>query len=240
MAVPPLTRPAIQILFTDDRVLVIDKPSGLLVIPDGFHPESAHIRMLLEPAFGRLWIVHRLDKETSGALLLARDSETHRELNAQFSNREVKKEYRLIAAGSPQQDQWDVTLPLKVNGDRAHRTIVDLKDGKPAATRFCVIRRFSSGYCLLSAFPLTGYTHQIRAHLTASGLSIAGDPLYQPRPHPSIKGQGDITLPDAVKIARRLMLHAFRIDFFHPGRKQPVSIQSPLPDDFNQLIDEIS
>lgn len=240
MAVPPLTTPALHILFTDDRVLVIDKPSGLLVIPDGFHPESAHVRMLLEPAYGRLWIVHRLDKETSGSLLLARDSETHRELNAQFANREVEKEYRLIAAGSPQQDQWEVTLPLKVNGDRAHRTVVDLKDGKPAATRFCVIRRFSSGYCLLSAYPLTGYTHQIRAHLTASGLSIAGDPLYQPRPHASIGTQGDITLPDMVKTASRLILHAFRIDFFHPGRKQSVSVQSPLPDDFQLFIREIS
>lgn len=240
MAISSMTGPALPILLADDRILAIDKPSGLLAIPDGYHPGYAHVRMLLEPLYGRLWVVHRLDKETSGVFLLARDTEAHRELNAQFAYRKVKKEYRLIAAGVHQSDQWEVALPLKVNGDRAHRTVVDLKHGKPATTRFHVIHRFSGGYCLLAAYPASGYTHQIRAHLAACGLSIAGDPLYQPRVHPAMVAQILVSFSDEVKTANRLMLHACHIEFLHPGLKQPVSIASPLPDDFNIFLREVS
>ena len=240
IALSSMSVPGFPILLADDRILAIDKPSGLLAIPDGYHLEYIHVRKLLEPMYGRLWMVHRLDKETSGVLLLARDAEAHRELNTQFANRVVKKEYRLIAAGVPQQDQWEVALPLKVNGDRAHRTVVDLKQGKPAITRFQVISRFTGGYSQLAAYPATGYTHQIRAHLAASGLSIAGDQLYQPRPHSTIVAQGPVSLPDEVKTANRLMLHASRIDFVHPGIQKPISVEAPLPDDFILFVRELS
>lgn len=240
MALSSMAGSALPILLIDDRILAINKPSGLLSIPDGYRPDYAHVCKLLEPLYGRLWVVHRLDKETSGVLLLARDADAHRKLNEQFTCREVKKEYRLIAAGVPQQDQWEVALPLMVNGDRAHRTVVDLKHGKPATTRFQAISRLTGGYCLLAVYPTSGYTHQIRAHLAASGLSIAGDLLYQPRLHPAMVAQITVSFPNEVKTASRLMLHAFRIDFVHPGIQQPVWVEASLPDAFKYFICEVS
>lgn len=229
-----------NILYIDDFLLVVNKPSGLLTIPDGYNPEIETARSLLEPEYGHLWIVHRLDKGTSGILVLARDKDTHRALNQQFASHEVRKEYHLVALGIPDQNQWDVALPLLVNGNRSHHTTIDLQAGKTAFTHFSVIDRFTSGYSCISAQPYTGYTHQIRAHLTASGLSIAGDPLYKPKPHPSIEQQVKITPPKNLITANRLMLHAWSIQVNHPVYKTSLSIHAPYPDDFNQFLQTVS
>lgn len=230
----------LEILYSDEHILAINKPSGLLAIPDGFHPENETARSLLEPKFGPLWTVHRLDKGTSGVLLLARDKDTHRSLNDQFANREIHKEYHLATLGIPVNEQWEVRLPLRVNGDRAHRTVIDLLTGKTAITHFSVGRRFDSGYSLLFARPSTGYTHQIRVHIAASGLSVAGDALYKPRPHPAIEVTVKGILHENAVRASRLMLHAYTIEFKHPTRMQNISILAPYPDDFSMFLQEIS
>lgn len=225
----------VEILYQDGDLLVINKPSGLLTLPDGYQHELIHVRSLLEPQWGRLWIVHRLDKGTSGVLLLGRNSETHKALNNQFTRHEILKKYHALAAGIPNLDQWEVSLPLKVNGDRHHHTVVDFKHGKPAITHFEVLQRFEGAYSLLAACPVTGYTHQIRAHLSACGLALCGDPFYQPKPHPDMHLLR-ITPPAVILPASCLGLHAHSIRFFHPSTNEEVMITAPYPEDFSALL----
>lgn len=230
----------VEILYVDDHILAINKPSGLRTLPDGFQPELAHVRSTLEAQFGLLWIVHRLDKETSGVLLLARNAAAHRSLNSQFSNREIIKEYHALCTGSPDLDKWEIDLPVRINGDRGHRTTIDFERGKPASTRISVLNRFASGYCLLSAIPQTGYTHQIRAHLAACALPIVGDSLYHAKPHAAMMAILQVVSSARPIQANRLGLHANNISFFHPFNQQECRFQAPYPDDFFNLLDQVN
>ena len=213
----------IEIIYSDSNILAINKPSGLLTIPDGYHPEYPCAVQLLQETQGRLWVVHRLDKETSGVLLFARNARSHRFLNEQFQNRQVQKIYHAIIAGTPAWDRQAIDLPLKVNGDRKHRTRVNLADSKPAQTDITVMARFS-GYTLIEARPHTGYTHQIRAHLAALGFPIVCDPLY------------DQHASDHAHILSRLGLHAFQISFLLPDFAVPMTLIAPYPEEFQAAL----
>ncbi|GAP14764.1 pseudouridine synthase, RluA family [Longilinea arvoryzae] len=234
-----MTAPTIEILFQDEHILAINKPSGVLSIPDGGQSQAEHVRNLLEPRFGRLWTVHRLDRETSGVLLLARDLAAHHALNDQFASRNVKKEYRAIVSGTPDLDTWRIDLALLKNGDRSHRTIIDLEDGKPASTTVTVLERYPGGYSLLSVRPHTGYTHQIRAHLAACGLPILGDPLYQAKPHASMLDELQVAPVRRPVFADRLGLHAFTIQFTHPVSQVEMTLTAPYPADFSAVLLEV-
>lgn len=230
---------AIEILYQDEHILAINKPAGLLSIPDGSGSNAEHARSVLEPQFGRLWSVHRLDRETSGVLLLARDLPSHHALNDQFAAREIKKEYRAITSGTPNLDSWEIDLALRKNGDRNHRTVIDVAWGKPAVTAIQVLERFPDGYSLLSVQPHTGYTHQIRAHLAACGLPILGDPLYQAKPHPLMLEKVQVTPPRRPALTGRLGLHSFIIQFTHPFTQEAVILTAPYPADFSAILLEL-
>ncbi len=193
------------VIFTDACVVVVNKPAGLRSVPDGYDPTLPHLRSVLEPVLGRLWMVHRLDKETSGLMVLARDADSHRELNRQFREREPIKHYLAQVAPQPSWNEISLDAPLKVDADRAHRSRVDFSNGKPARTDFLVIRR-GENWAELDCTLHSGVTHQIRAHLYHLGLGILGDPLYQP---PQFK---TTTKPEI----DRMMLHASELTFTHP------------------------
>jgi len=129
----------IQILYRDEALLVINKPAGLSTLPDGYNPTLPHVKSLLEGQSGRLWTVHRLDKDTSGVLVFARSAEAHRSLNTQFEQHQVTKLYHALVQGSPAWMEYTADLPLRSDGDRHHRTVVDLRAGKPALTHFKVL-----------------------------------------------------------------------------------------------------
>jgi len=210
-----------ETLYVDDALLVINKPAGLLSIPDGYDSSIPFLRGVLEPEFGKLWVVHRLDKDTSGVVVLARTAESHRDLNTQFEKHTVEKVYRALIEGDPDWKEHTVSAPLRANVGRRKRTTVDYQRGKMAATRFKVLARMS-GISLLEVYPHTGRTHQIRAHLYHLGFSILSDPLY---------GSSEQT-----SIITRLALHAKSLAIHHPTTAEPITFDAAYPEDFGAAL----
>ena len=216
------------ILWQDEALVVINKPAGLLSLPDGFDPSLPHLRAVLEPVLGRLWVVHRLDRDTSGVILLARSAATHRALNQQFEQHQAKKIYHAIVCGKPEWETCTVDLPLRASVGRRKRTAVDHEAGKPALTLLALLERFGASgqadYSLVEARPQTGRTHQIRAHLAALEHPIAADPLYGSRQ--------DLELSPI----RRTALHAWQLQVLHPQSGEVRSWQAAYPDDFQAAL----
>ncbi|MCL4561373.1 MAG: RluA family pseudouridine synthase [Chloroflexi bacterium] len=225
------------VLWSDLSLVVINKPPGLLVLPHGYDPDIPYLTRLLEPEFGRLWVVHRLDRETSGVLVLARNARAHHLLNDQFAARQVVKIYHALVVGSPDWDDQQVSQPLQRNGDRRHRTVIDLKWGKPASTDFHVLERFEA-YTLIEARPHTGYTHQIRAHLAYLGHPLIADHLYGNSESSVIPSPTDVTLDRSSGrlLLDRVGLHALQITFVHPDSGQETSFTAPYPGDFTSAL----
>jgi tRNA pseudouridine32 synthase/23S rRNA pseudouridine746 synthase len=230
------------VLWSDESLLVVNKPAGLLSLPGGYQPEP-HLKEILEPAFGRLWIVHRLDRDTSGVLVLARSADAHRALNTQFQEHTTTKVYHALVQGEPEWTECAIDLPLQPNGDRRHRTVVPRPEqgdenhaqGKPALTACRVLERFD-GYTLLEAVPRTGRTHQIRAHLAHLGLPLVGDVLYGgclPADHPQKEGadQRECSLVTHALIGRTA-LHALSLALRHPLTQETMLFYAPYAADF--------
>ncbi len=220
--------PVPWVIYADEHLLVINKPAGLRVLPDGYHPEAEHVRSVLEPYFGRLWIVHRLDKDTSGVYLLARTADAHRSLNIQFDRRLVEKTYHALVSGTPDWETITIDYPLRVNGDRSHRTVVDYEKGKVAIT-LCKRLEIFKECTLLSIQPLTGRTHQIRAHLAYLGYPILGDSLYRPStPAASLSFT-----------VERLALHAYALSIHHPQNGARLCWTAAYPDDLQSWLERL-
>ena len=205
------------LLYMDDSLLAVDKPAGLPTLPDGYHRDAPYLVGVLEAQFNRVWVVHRLDRYTSGVVVVARSAAAHRDLNTQFETRRVSKTYHALVVGNPTWDDRVVDLPLRADGDRKHRTVIDPTRGKAAVTNLHVLERFQQ-YTLIEAKPETGRTHQIRAHLAMQGLPIVADALYG-------NGQGIAGLD-------RLGLHARSLTIEHPVTHEVMTFEAPYPDDF--------
>ena len=208
-----------NILYSDEAIIVLDKPAGFSVLPDGWEKDSTYLVKMLEEQFGKIFIVHRLDKTTSGVMVFARTAEAHRNLNIQFETHEAKKIYRAIAEGNPNWNEKIAKHPLRVNVGHKHRTMVDDKNGKPSETRFKILKRYPD-HVLLEAELMTGRTHQIRVHAYALGHPLLGDVLY--------------SAPETNLIARPA-LHAYSLTFTHPTTNERVSFTAPYPPDFEIL-----
>jgi len=221
------------ILFEDEDLIVLNKPSGLLSIEDGYNREKINLRSVLRDTYRAIWTIHRLDKDTSGVIIFAKNEESHRILNSSFLYRKTKKKYRTIINGLPIWDSFEINLPLRINGDRKHRTVIDPNNGKPAFTRFVKLNS-QEGYSYLDIFPMTGLTHQIRAHLSAIGFPILGDHLYW---HCyEIKKFSNL---HQEKGLLNYFLHAFSLEFTHPILRKPMLISAPLPISFSQMLEKL-
>lgn len=217
-----------SILFLDDNLVVVNKPSGISCIREGYDSSLPNLYDQLAEKLGKIWIVHRLDKQTSGAIIFCRTSESHQALNTQFQDRKVSKTYHALVGGSLNWYCSFIQLPLKVDGDRSHRTVIDYSKSKPASTRLSVKNTFRN-ISLLEAIPYTGYTHQIRCHLSAIKHPILGDTIYH------FQKDHDI----AHSRISRLALHAYSISFLHPVSKQLMKIIAPYPEDFLRIAPDI-
>ena len=231
----------IDVLYEDDALLVVNKPAGLSTLPDGYNHTLPHIKSVLEHQFGPLWIVHRLDKETSGVLMLARSAEAHRSLNAQFEKHLVSKVYHALVYGNPEWQEQTINLPLRPNGDRSHRTVIDPHAGKPAITRLKVLERFDH-YCLMEAVPETGRTHQIRAHLYALGLSIVGDKLYSWRNviHAGQTARQSHAEHDPkIGLVESMGLHSTSLEITHPQTSERMKFTAPYPAELLMILEQL-
>ncbi len=230
--------PDYSVIYSDEDIVVLNKRSGLLIASDRYDLDAPRLDILAEKEFGKLFAVHRIDKDTSGLVIYARTEEAHRALSMSFEKREVKKTYHCLVHGRPLWQTEHVTLSLLPDGDAKHRTVVNKKAGKPSITDFENIGSCGP-YSWLKAFPHTGRTHQIRAHLQALGFSIVCDPLYSGNQHPVLlsdvkrKYNGD-TLEEKPLLSR-LALHAYSLTVKHPRTGETLTFTAPYPRDMEAV-----
>lgn len=234
----------LDILYEDDQIIVLNKPAGLVTHPGrGVHRGTlvnglvARFERLSERN-GRLrpGIVHRLDKGTSGVMVVARTNAAHLHLARQFEQREVRKAYLALVWGAP-----PAAGKVEANLVRdPHNRLVFRPShtrGRPAATAFKVREHFQ-GFALLEAYPHTGRTHQIRVHLAHLGHPIFGDVLYRGvRPAASVAPDLQSLVSQLRRVLHRQALHAFRLSFAHPATKEMNTFEAPLADDFKAALE---
>ena len=231
----------LHVIYSDDSLLVVDKLAGMLSIPDRYDPDAPVAASELRSAWGKLFVVHRLDKDTSGVLIYARDPESHKALGAAFESRAVAKTYRALVRGDPSWDETSCDLPLRPDGDRLHRTIVDAHKGKASATAFLVIARYKA-CALVEARPETGRTHQVRVHLAALGHPCLCDPLYgdgSPLLLSKLKRRWKGDPFDERPLISRSALHALRAELPHPRTGAALVVEAPLPKDMKAAIAQL-
>jgi len=234
----------LDILYEDASLIVINKPPGLVVHPAPGHPKGTVVNAVLHrcpdlAGIGgelRPGIVHRLDKETSGLLVVAKEPKAMAEMARQFKSREIDKLYLALSYGSMKGETGDIHLPIGRHPvDRKRMTTVS-PTGRQALTRWRVIRRLGGVDCLKVSL-LTGRTHQIRVHLSAIGHPIVGDPVYCPA-H-ALMGCTK-TIQQVLRRAGRQMLHAHQIRFRHPRTGEPLLFEAPMPQDMQEILDALS
>ena len=236
------------LIYADDDMIAVNKAAGLLVAADRWDIEAPRLDLLIQkelpqiaPLCQKLYAVHRIDKDTSGILLYALNAEAHRALNTAFQDREIKKTYRLLIHGRVQEEQFTVDLPLRADGDALHRTIVDKRRGKEAITHFTVLETFRQ-FSLLEARPVTGRTHQIRAHLAAAGYPIVCDSLYgsgKPVLLSELKQRWHGDVYTEQPLIRRLALHAYQLEGLHPRTSEPFSFTAEYAKDFKSTVHQL-
>ena len=198
--------------YVDDDILVLEKPSGLLTVPGRIVKDSVLTRVL--PTYRTATVVHRLDLDTSGLLVLSLSKEATRELNRKFREREVLKEYAATAFGVFKQPKGEISLGIRPDPVNRPKQVIDSLGGKPACTRYELLR-VHGGHSELLLTPLTGRSHQLRIHLAAVGHPILGCDLYAHE--------------EARQLCNRLQLHAAKIIFQHPITQKPMSFSSQVP-----------
>lgn len=211
-----------QVVDLDDAWVVVVKPAGLLSVP-GRRPEHHDSALLrLQGQLGPLWVVHRLDMDTSGLIAFARTREAAAHLGRQFERRTVNKRYEALVWGRPPAATGTIVLPMRLDWPIRPRQIVDGRAGKPSCTRYRLMA-VEGRYSRLELAPITGRSHQLRLHLSAIGLPIVGDRFYGWEGRLSPCRLHDLAPEqDGPRREDRLMLHARRLALVHPNTGQPV------------------
>jgi 23S rRNA pseudouridine1911/1915/1917 synthase len=226
----------LDILYEDEYILAINKPEGMVVHPSFGHKGGTLVNAVLsylgeeklkaesgsDTPNQRPGIVHRLDKGTTGVILIAKDTKTQEMLSSLFKDREIRKTYRAIVEGVIKKDEGTIEGRIGRHPVERKRMAVVKDKGREAVTGFKVLKRMKE-FTYVEAYPKTGRTHQIRVHLAHIGHPIVGDETYGKR---------------ARKLAGRPLLHAFSINFSHPVKDGPVSVTAPVPADMEEFVAE--
>lgn len=222
----------LDIIFEDDDILVVNKEKGIVVHPGNGNPDgtlaNAVIARCKESLSGiggkiRPGIVHRIDKDTSGLVIIAKNDASHINISQQIQNRQVKKTYIALVRGIVKENEATINMPIG-RSEKDRKKMAVTKNGKEAITHFKVLKRYT-GFTLLEVNIETGRTHQIRVHLSEIGYPIVGDEVYSNGKNPfNIKGQ---------------MLHAAKLDFKHPKTGKEVFVEAPLPQYFVDVLNSL-
>jgi 23S rRNA pseudouridine1911/1915/1917 synthase len=240
----------LDVLYEDDALVLINKPADMVT-----HPGKAHYRGTLAAALqhhfdrlsdvaGRLrpGIVHRLDRDTTGVIVIAKDNQVHHRLSAQFEQRSVQKEYRAIVRGRIAADSGRIDTHLKIHPKAREKMIVcgAEANSRQAVTDYQVLERFR-GFSYVRLLPQTGRTHQLRVHLRHIGHPIVADRLYGGHAFLKLSELADDATNPAVDVTliARQALHALRLAFRHPSTEQPLECIAPLPDDMQRTLDAL-
>ena len=233
---------ALDILHEDSSLIVLNKPPGLVVHPAPGHPTGTLVHGLLQrfPDLSgvggphRPGIIHRLDKDTSGLMVIAKNDRVHRVLSEQFKGAAIKKTYLALVHGNTKDESGEINLPIARHPRRRKEMAVLVSGGRKALTCWRKEETFADKFSLLSVSPRTGRTHQIRVHLSYIGHPIVGDPVYGYkrtwwRRQPTL-------INNVLPQLNRQMLHAQRLGFVHPDSGDFCEFQAPLPEDMDHLL----
>jgi len=224
----------LEIIWQDDRLLAVSKPAGLATVPGRDEPACVLEEM---SGLGKLRVIHRIDKETSGVLLLAKDAGAQRALCEQFFHRKVEKTYLALVAGAPPAESGEIDKPLGRH-PKSPKFMAVRKDGRASVTRWKLLERFRT-FSLLECRPLTGRTHQIRVHLQSVGLPLAVDALYNPQATGIFLSEfkRGYQFKDVAErpLIGRLTLHAASLKFADLNG-QGIIIESDPPKDFRATL----
>jgi 23S rRNA pseudouridine1911/1915/1917 synthase len=227
----------LEILFEDEDLLVVNKPAGLVVHPGAGHDTHTLVNALLHHCRGQLsgiggvarpGIVHRLDKDTSGCLVAAKNDATHQHLSEQFAARTIEKHYDCLVCGNPRLERGQIRAAIARHASHRKRMAVPEHGGREAWTSYEVRERFVHA-ALVEAQLHSGRTHQIRVHFQYLGHPLLGDETYGPRHNTSLK-------QELGRRPERQMLHARTLAFTHPRTRERVRWSAPLPEDFQEWI----
>jgi 23S rRNA pseudouridine1911/1915/1917 synthase len=223
----------LEIIFENESVIVVNKPAGMVVHPSPGHEEGTLVHAALAHApemegvggIQRPGVVHRLDKDTSGLILLAKTDAAHHGLQAQFKARSTHKTYLALVDGAPPTPTGRIEAPIGRNtNSRKEMAIVELDKGREAFTEYRTLETFAA-HTLLEAHPITGRTHQIRLHLAFLGCPVVGDRMY---------GRKRPSLP-----LERHFLHAARLQITLPGEAKPRTFEAPLPQELTAILEQL-
>ena len=222
----------IDIVYEDNDIIVVNKPKGLVVHPGNGNPDGTLVNAILHACKDSLsgiggeirpGIVHRIDKDTSGLLIVAKNDAAHVEMSRQIQAHEVKKIYLALVRGMIKEKEATIHMPI-ARSTKDRKKMAVSKNGKDAITHFEVLKRYQ-GYTLLKLQIETGRTHQIRVHLSEIGYPVVGDGVYSNGKNPfGVEGQ---------------MLHAKRLEFKHPITQKPMVLEAPLPTYFEEVLEKL-
>ena len=223
----------IEIIYEDNDIIVVNKPKGMVVHPGNGNPEGTLVNAIMAICKDSLsgiggeirpGIVHRLDKDTSGLLIVAKNDKAHVNISEQIKNHEVKKTYIALVRGIIKENEATIDMPIgRSNSDRKKMAVT--KNGKNAITHIKVLKRYDNKYTLLEINIETGRTHQIRVHLSHIGYPIIGDYIYS-------NGKNEFGVVGQC-------LHAKRLEFKHPTSGKKIILEAPLPEYFENILHEL-
>lgn len=229
------------VLLEDEHLIIVDKRSNLLTIPDRYRVDIPNLYHLLQAKYGEIYTVHRLDKGTSGVIVFAKNKEVHRLLSLQFQAREPLKRYYAIVKGVPYESAGVIDVGLSPNKEGGMH--VDVKRGKPSVTEYRVVENFTQ-FALIEAVILTGRTHQIRIHFKHLGHPLAVDALYANKEELYLseikrKRFNLKKNTDERPLLTRVPLHAHSLRFKHPITKEMIEVNSEVPKDMRATLNQL-
>ncbi len=227
----------IEVLHDDDDIIVINKPAELLTIPDRYR-DLPNVMGYYKREYGEIFMVHRLDRDTSGVMILAKHETAHKNLSKQFEDHTVTKQYKAIVKGYPNVEGDTIDLPIVESSKKGKMTTA--KKGKASITKYQLVKQYGQ-YALLDVTLLTGRTHQIRVHLSAIGLPLAVDALYSKRDQIKLSEFSKKRIrfdrdTEERPLVKRHSLHSYQLAIDHPTTRERLHWLAELPKDLKALI----